>query len=136
MSRRQVTIVGTGQAGMETKPSYERCDQMTRHVATLATVVAAALLWMGCRALAETDKPKAGTDTRAASQPAAKFVNTRCPMMNAPIKPEKVTEALTREYNGQKVAFCCSMCTGAWDKLSDAEKDAKLKAVTAPKPEK
>jgi hypothetical protein len=61
------------------------------------------------------------------TQPA--FVNTRCPIMGTPINSAKVKPNLIRDYKGQKVAFCCGGCPAAWDKLSDAEKDAKLRAV-------
>jgi len=62
------------------------------------------------------------------------FVNAVCPLMGAPIKPEKVTAKLTREYKGQKVGFCCGGCPEAWDKLTDAQKEAKL-ANAKPKTE-
>lgn len=58
-----------------------------------------------------------------------KFVNNKCPIMGTTIEPENVTEDLIREYKGQKVAFCCKMCPAEWDKLSDAEKEAKLSQV-------
>jgi hypothetical protein len=58
-----------------------------------------------------------------------KFANVRCPIMNAPIKPDKVTKNLIREYKGQKIAFCCAGCPSAWDKLTDKEKDTKLTKV-------
>ena len=57
---------------------------------------------------------------------AAKFVNSRCPIMGTAIDAAKVPESLIREYKGGKVAFCCGGCPAAWDKLSDAEKEAKL----------
>lgn len=61
---------------------------------------------------------------------AAAFVNDRCPVMsNNAIDPAKVTAKLTRTYKGKKVAFCCAACTVKWDKLTDAEKDAKLAKV-------
>ncbi|MFA5866104.1 MAG: hypothetical protein WC975_15640 [Phycisphaerae bacterium] len=63
----------------------------------------------------------------AAVKHKAAFVNARCPIMGNPINPATVTENLTREYKGQRVAFCCAMCPGKWDKLTDAQKDAKLK---------
>lgn len=64
-----------------------------------------------------------------------KFANTVCPIMGSPINPDKVTANLVREYNGEKVAFCCPSCPAAWDKLSDADKAAKLKqAVTNTQP--
>jgi hypothetical protein len=63
------------------------------------------------------------------------FVNNRCPLMGSPIKPDKVTKNLIRDYKGQKVAFCCAGCPSKWDKLTDAEKQAKL-AKVKPKPAK
>ncbi len=54
------------------------------------------------------------------------FANSLCPILRAPIEPDKVTEDLIREYKGQKVAFCCKGCPAKWDKLTDAEKDSKL----------
>ena len=54
-------------------------------------------------------------------------------MMDTLIDPAKVPESLTREYKGQKVALCCAGCPSEWDKLSDAEKDAKLAKVTRAK---
>ena len=60
-----------------------------------------------------------------------KFVNARCPIMDSPINPSKVSKKLTKHYKGQQVAFCCAGCPAAWDKLTEAEKDTKLKAVVA-----
>ena len=37
---------------------------------------------------------------------------------------------LVRDYEGQKVAFCCAGCPAAWDQLSDADKQAKLKKAS------
>jgi len=54
------------------------------------------------------------------------FANNRCPIMGSPIKPEKVATNLIRDYKGQKVAFCCAGCPSMWDKLTDAQKQAKL----------
>lgn len=49
--------------------------------------------------------------------------------MGNAIDPNKVPDSLTREYNGQKVGFCCGGCPGRWDKLTPEQKDAKLKAA-------
>ncbi len=57
------------------------------------------------------------------------LVNSRCPIMGSAIKPESVTANLTRDYKGQKIGFCCAGCPSAWDKLTDAQKQAKLSAV-------
>ena len=62
-----------------------------------------------------------------------KFANVRCPIMGSPINPDKVTKNLVCDYKSQKVAFCCGGCPATWDKLTDAEKDAKLaKAKSKP----
>ena len=51
-----------------------------------------------------------------AAQPAtaaSPYVNVRCPMMpDNVIDPAKVTPDLTREFKGQKVAFCCAGLPG------------------------
>ena len=62
---------------------------------------------------------------------AGKVINDRCPMMGGRVNPEKVTPALTRTHRGKTVGFCCAGCPGKWDKLSDAQKDAKLKDLSA-----
>lgn len=68
---------------------------------------------------------------RTATKPAAGgVVNTRCPIMGSKIDPAKVPAALTREFKGRKVGFCCGGCPVAWDKLTDAEKQAKLDALS------
>ncbi len=60
------------------------------------------------------------------------FANTACPIMGSPIDPEKVPDSLIREYNGQKIGFCCAGCPSMWDKLTDEQKQAKLAKVKAP----
>ena len=56
------------------------------------------------------------------------FANAKCPIMGSPIDPATVPANLVKDFNGQKIAFCCAGCPEAWDKLSDAEKTAKLAA--------
>lgn len=83
-------------------------------------------------ALAELQNAKvmlATVDKAVSQHITPKFVNDKCPIMGTAIDPANVTEDLTREYKGQKVAFCCNMCPSQWDKLSDAEKEAKLAKV-------
>jgi hypothetical protein len=60
-----------------------------------------------------------------------KFVNSRCPIMGSPINADKVAANLVRDYQGQKVAFCCAGCPAAWDRLSGTEKEVKLKRVSS-----
>ncbi len=57
------------------------------------------------------------------------FANNRCPIMGSPINPNRISKNLIRDYKGQKVAFCCAGCPSAWDKLTDAQKQAKLPKV-------
>lgn len=57
------------------------------------------------------------------------FVNDRCPIMGAPIEAARVTPDLVREYEDQKVAFCCAGCPAAWDKLSEADRQVRLPAA-------
>jgi len=86
------------------------------------------------QALAELKKVKdllTMTDQILAQNIQPAFVNTVCPIMGSKIDPAQVTPALTREFNGQKVAFCCAMCPPAWDKLTDTQKQAKLSAAQA-----
>lgn len=76
----------------------------------------------------KTDKMKSPMNKKMmAAQP--KVVNTICPIMENKIDPNKVPDNLTREYEGKKIGFCCAGCPAAWDKLSDAEKKAKLDAA-------
>ncbi len=51
--------------------------------------------------------------------------NKKCPIMGMEI--QRVPESLTRVYKGQKIGFCCHDCPQMWDRLSDEEKDRKLK---------
>jgi hypothetical protein len=55
-------------------------------------------------------------------------VNTKCPISGKAIDTMDRPKDCTRMYKGMKVGFCCPNCPLAWDKLTDKEKDAKLKA--------
>lgn len=63
----------------------------------------------------------------SAADSSAKFANTHCPIMGGKIDPSKVSDSLVREYKGKRIAFCCGGCPAQWDRLSDAQKDAKLR---------
>ncbi len=79
--------------------------------------------------LAEAAKLVKATHKAISECNKAKFANVKCPIMGSPVVAEKVTKELTRLHKGQKVAFCCGGCPSAWDKLTDAEKNAKLSKV-------
>lgn len=55
-------------------------------------------------------------------------VNERCPISGKTIDMINRPKDCTRMYKGMKVGFCCPNCPPEWDKLTDAEKEAKLKA--------
>jgi hypothetical protein len=55
-----------------------------------------------------------------------KVVNSRSPFTLAQINPNDVPDMLVRNYKGRKIGFCCGGLPETWDKLSEAEKDAKL----------
>jgi hypothetical protein len=78
-------------------------------------------------ALAELKKIKDLLASIHARKPGV--VNVKCPMSGKEIDPAKVPDTQVRDYNGKKVGFCCPACPPEWDKLSAAEKDAKLKPV-------
>ena len=82
-------------------------------------------------ALAELTKARAHVAAahKLLPEPGRKFANVRCPMMGSRIDPAKVTAELTRPHKGSQVAFCCGGCPAAWEKLPDAQKDAKLRAA-------
>lgn len=88
-------------------------------VCTAALLLGAA----GCN----KDGQKAGDDKAA-----AQAVNNTCPIMGTAINPAKVPADQTRPFKGQTVGFCCMNCPPVWDKLSDAQKQAKLDAVLKP----
>lgn len=82
--------------------------------------------------LAELNKAREmilAIDKSLATYVKPKFANDRCPILGAPIDPDKVTENLIRDYKGEKIAFCCAGCPEQWDKLSDSQKQAKLAKV-------
>lgn len=113
-----------------------------KHISTIVAVAAVCclglsmLLAVGCKK--ETEEPTPGGAESATlraeiSQQADRFVNICCPIMGSKIDLANVSESLTRTHKGRKVALCCAGCPAAWDKLSEAEKDAKLAKVVAEK---
>ena len=88
----------------------------------IATVLSVALVVVFAVGLIGCKKPAATVAT----------VNAKCPMMSDSFDKTKVAPALVRDFAGQKVGFCCAACPDKWDKLTDAEKTAKLAAAMAP----
>lgn len=52
--------------------------------------------------------------------------NTKCPITGGALGSNGVVKRLTRDYKGLKIGFCCDGCPQEWDRMSDADKDAKL----------
>ena len=75
----------------------------------------------------------AGSSTNSTDQGKVKVVNKSCPIMGTDLDSSGVAENLTREFEGQRVGFCCTSCLAKWDKLGTPEKEAKLAAVTPAK---
>lgn len=84
--------------------------------------VAGMLLLAGC------------SDTGHGDAETTATVNGICPIMNQKIDRDKVPASLTLDFEGKKVGFCCVQCVGKWKTLSDADKRAKLTAVTGSNP--
>ena len=63
-----------------------------------------------------------------------KVVNKCCPMEGTEIDCNNVPLQLTAQYKEELIGFCCPKCRMEWNKLSDEERDAKLKAAMEEKP--
>ena len=78
-------------------------------------LLVAAFALVGCNK--ETKTTSASTNMGA--------MNTTCPFSGRPVD----ANANTVSYKGQAVGFCCNGCSGKFDKMSDAEKAAKMANV-------
>ena len=89
------------------------------HPKTFISVSAALLLaaFVGCSSNSQSPQNDAAT----AESVEVTLVNSVCPMMGGP-----VDKAVTVEWNGKTVGFCCADCIPGWNKLSEEEKVAKL----------
>ena len=58
--------------------------------------------------------------------------NAKCPITGKSFDKMNCPKECTMMYKGMKVGFCCPACPKAWGKLTDTEKDAKLKDVMPP----
>ena len=58
--------------------------------------------------------------------------NVKCPITGKSIERMNCPKEFTRMCEGKKVGFCCAGCPKAWDKLTDTEKNAKLKEAMMP----
>ncbi len=88
-----------------------------------AAIAAAALLVSGAALAGAPQKPKK-----------AKVVHVMtCPMMSTPGKKDLTRTVKTKAGTTYMVHFCCAQCPGPFGKLSQAEKEKKIKAALAKK---
>ena len=104
---------------------------MFRSIVLMSVLTAALTLVVGAAILSPLGCSRDQGTPAAAQATTTKVVNAKCPIRGEAIDPAKVPEDLVRTYKGQKVGFCCAGCPEAWDKLTDAQKDAKLQAAMA-----
>ena len=53
--------------------------------------------------------------------------STRCETMGSASDAAEIADSSVRGFQGQNVAFGCPSCPQAWDTLTDAEREAKLR---------
>lgn len=68
----------------------------------------------------------AGKDMPA-EKPGECCANVKCPMSGQKVDTAKATAAQVRQFEGQKVLFCCEGCAEKFDKLSKDEKRTAVK---------
>jgi hypothetical protein len=119
----------------------KECNSSMEDIAAVKAAIMAAMA-----ALDKNDLPAAKSELEKADKLLAKAhkcmkenvdkmpcANGKCPISGKEFDKMSVPADHTRMYKGMKIGFCCPMCPPQWDKLSDDEKDAKLKAVMPPK---
>jgi ribosomal protein S20 len=60
-------------------------------------------------------------------------INNICPITGKPFDMMDRPKDCIRMHKGRKIGFCCPGCPSQWDKMTDAEKDAKLEEYKSPK---
>ncbi|QDT16689.1 hypothetical protein [Alienimonas californiensis] len=87
---------------------------------------AAGLFALAAGCAVETEPvPPADAEAPATTEAVA-LVNETCPLMGGDADP-----AVTTEWNGQTVGFCCAQCIPEWQELTEEEKAEKLAAAQA-----
>ena len=77
----------------------------------LAVLAGVIVIGFGGAAIAQHEGHVHGTPAAATTQPAAKPVNTKCPVSGDPVDP-----AITVVQDGKTVAFCCKDCIAEFKK--------------------
>lgn len=89
---------------------------MTRTIASVL-VLGAAVLFTGCQSTQDADMN---------SDVSTGMLNDACPLTGGPINPD----ANTADFAGGTVGFCCNGCASKWDGMTDADRSAKMAAMT------
>ena len=86
-----------------------------------------ALIAFACLALvlSACQSTDSGGMDGAKDMAAGTTVNTICPMN----PKDEVDPAVTRDFMGTKVGFCCEHCTEKWDTMTDDAKKAALEKI-------
>lgn len=92
-----------------------RFTQTTSLIAVLLTAVLAGCSQQTTDSNGDKSGPASSTIT---------LTNAVCPMEGG-----KASDAVTVEWNGKTIGFCCPECIPAWNELSDEEKEAQLAAA-------
>ena len=94
---------------------------------SLVALPAAGLLALaaGCAVEADPATEVGGTTVVPDAVPVV-MVNETCPLMGGDVDP-----AVTTEWNGKTVGFCCAKCIPEWNELTEEEKAEKLAAAQA-----
>jgi hypothetical protein len=93
-----------------------------RDMLSVVAVATLALWWLG--GCSSSKEPGSPVKNSVAAEPA----NLVCPMSGKVVAVGKDAPP-TSTFEGKAVGFCCAKCPAAWDKLSDADKKAKLAAA-------
>jgi hypothetical protein len=95
-----------------------------RRTLVLALCLAAAVPFACNSAEKKTETPEY---CKAVKPGTVTSVNHYCViMLDDPVDPK-----CTKDWKGQTVGFCCSGCYKKWDAMTDAQKDAAVKAAVA-----
>ncbi|MFH5803077.1 hypothetical protein [Alienimonas sp. DA493] len=99
---------------------------MTLRTLLSLPVAALAALAVGCAVESAPDAVDEVTATDAPAATPVAIVNETCPLMGGDVDP-----AVTTEWNGRTVGFCCAQCIPEWKELSEEQKAANLAAAQA-----
>jgi hypothetical protein len=70
----------------------------------------------------------AGVAKGAMGENLVEIANPKCPVMGTDME-KMVPEKMTRMYKATRIGFCCEVCMGKWDKMTDAEREPLVKAA-------